>query len=97
VTYWNLGDSMAHDKENSAAAGLVDKDLKPKASYRVLDQLINHVWRSTADGQADADGTLKFRGFYGAYEVAVTRGGVTKTVPLHLAKGGPAEQRVVFN
>ena len=97
VTYWNLGDSMAHDKENTAAAGLVDKDLKPKASYRVLDELINQVWRSHAEGQADANGTLKFRGFYGAYDVTVTQAGVTRTVPLHLSKGGPAEQRVVFN
>ena len=97
VTYWNLGDSMAHDKENTAAGGLVDKDLKPKASYRVLDELINQVWRSQAEGRADANGTLKFRGFYGVYDVTATRGGVTKTVSLHLSKDGPAEQRVVFN
>ncbi len=97
VTYWNLGDSMAHDKENTAAAGLIDKDLLPKASYRALDELINRVWRSHVECPAGADGKLKFRGFYGTYEVAVTRGGVTRTVPLHLSKKGPAEHRVVFN
>jgi len=97
VTYWNLGDSMAHDKENTAAAGLIDKELKPKPSYRALDELINRVWRSQADGTLGSDGTLKFRGFYGTYEVAVSRGGVTRKVSLHLSKDGPAEQRVVFN
>lgn len=96
VTYWNLGDSMAHDKENTAAAGLVDKGLKPKASYRALDELINRVWRSHAEGKADAEGVLKFRGFYGAYDVAVTRDGVTTAWPLHLSKGGAAEQRIVL-
>jgi GH35 family endo-1,4-beta-xylanase len=97
VTYWNLGDSMAYDKENTAAAGLIDKDLKPKASYLALDELVNHVWRSNAEGKAGADGTLKFRGFFGTYEVRVTQDGVTRTVPLHLSKDGPAEQRVVLN
>lgn len=97
VTYWNLGDSMAHDKENTAAAGLIDKDLKPKASYRVLDELINRDWRSVAEGVAGADGTLTFRGFYGAYEVTVKQGGATRTVSFHLSKGGAAEQRVVVN
>jgi len=95
VTYWNLGDSMAHDAENTAAAGLVDKDLKPKASYRVLDELVNRVWRSNAEGKTDAEGTLEVRGFYGTYEVTVTQeGGKTHRVPLRLSKGGPAEQRV---
>jgi len=97
VTYWNLGDSMAHDKENTAAAGLIDKGLKPKASYRALDELINRVWRSHAEGTADAAGVLKFRGFYGAYDVTVTRDGVTTARPLHLSKGGAAEQRIVLN
>ena len=97
VTYWNLGDSMAYDKENTAAAGLVDKELKPKASYRVLDELINQTWRSNVEGTADAKGALRFRGFYGLYEVTVTRGGVAKTVPLHVSKGGPAEKIVVLN
>jgi GH35 family endo-1,4-beta-xylanase len=97
VTYWNLGDSMAHDKENTAAAGLVDKELKPKASYRALHELVSQTWRSSAAGKAGADGTLKFRGFFGTYDVRITQDGVTRTVPLHLSKGGPAEQRVVFN
>ncbi len=97
VTYWNLGDSMAYDKENTAAAGLINKALEPKASYHVLDELINRVWRSHAEGVTDAKGSLKFRGFYGAYDVMVTQGGVTKTIPLHLSKGGPEETRVIFN
>jgi GH35 family endo-1,4-beta-xylanase len=97
VTYWNLGDSMAHDKENTAAAGLIDRDLKPKPAYRALDELINRDWHSVAEGVAGADGTLTFRGFYGAYEGTVKQGGATRTVSFHLSKGGAAEQRVVFN
>jgi GH35 family endo-1,4-beta-xylanase len=97
VTYWNLGDSMAHDKENTAAGGLIDKNLNPKAAYRALDELINRTWRSRAEGVTDAEGSLAFRGFYGTYEGQVTRGGVTQTFPLRLSKGGAAEQRVVLN
>jgi len=97
VTYWNLGDSMAHDTENTAAAGLVDKDIKPKASYRALDELVNRIWRSRAEGTTDAEGRLRFRGFYGTYEVTVTQGGKTRRIPVRLSKGGPAEQRVVVD
>jgi len=62
-----------------------------------LDELINQTWRSNVEGTADAKGALRFRGFYGLYEVTVTRGGVAKTVPLHVSKGGPAEKIVVLN
>lgn len=95
VTYWNLGDSMAHNKENTAAAGLIDKDLNPKASYRVLDELINHVWRSHPEGLSDEQGVFCFRGFFGTYEVTVTHNGKVCTLPFSLSKGGPAECEIV--
>ena len=94
VTYWNLGDSMAHDKENTAAAGLIDKELKPKASYRALDELINQVWRSHSEGVSDGGGAFCFRGFFGAYEVTVEHDGKVSTLPFSLSKGGPAEYAV---
>lgn len=94
VTYWNLGDSMAHDKENTARAGLVDGALNPKPSYRALDELINRTWRSRAEGVTDAEGRLRFRGFYGEYDVTVTQGGKTRRSTLRLSQGGAPEQRV---
>ncbi|OGV69252.1 MAG: hypothetical protein A2283_03565 [Lentisphaerae bacterium RIFOXYA12_FULL_48_11] len=71
ITYWNLGDSMAHDKENTAAAGLIDKDLKPKVSYRILDELINRDWKTRLILKTDDQGTTHFRGFQGTYTVRV--------------------------
>lgn len=72
VTYWNLGDSMAYDNENTAAAGLVDKELKPKLSYRVLDGLINREWKTCLSIKTGDGGKAVFRGFYGQYAVEVS-------------------------
>lgn len=41
ITWWNLGDGTAVKGENEAQGGLLDNELKPKAAYRALDQLIN--------------------------------------------------------
>jgi len=87
VTYWNLGDSMAYNKENTAMAGLVDKEINPKKSYKVLDKLINQDWKTNLDGRSDANGQFAFRGFYGTYEVEVRVGNETKKHEIHLSAG----------
>jgi hypothetical protein len=64
ITYWNLADGTAYNAENKFMAGLVDKDINPKPSYRVLDGLINHDWKTNPTAKTDAAGKAQYRGFY---------------------------------
>lgn len=75
LTYWNLGDNMAYNKENTAFSGLIDENMKPKLSYRVLDELINKEWRTNEVLKTDNDGKIQFRGFYGKYKIRVSHKG----------------------
>ncbi|KPK46560.1 MAG: hypothetical protein AMK72_09620, partial [Planctomycetes bacterium SM23_25] len=62
ITWWDLSDRFAWQ---NAPAGLVRADLSPKPAYRVLDRLINHLWRTDAAGRTDARGKVKARAFLG--------------------------------
>jgi len=91
VTWWNLGDGMAHkweggSDENKWQAGLLGKDLQPKEAYRVLDRLINHEWKTSATGRTDANGRFEFRRFCGTYEVKVRLGDALKTFKVNVSK-----------
>lgn len=95
VTWWNLGDGMAHkwkggSDENKWQAGLLDRDLQPKEAYRVLDRLVNHEWRTSAAGRTDGDGRFRFRGFCGTYEVKVRSGDAVMTFKVDVGEGGDA-------
>jgi endo-1,4-beta-xylanase len=96
VTYWNMGDSMAYGGEDKAAGGLVDMDLNPKKSYKVLDHLINEEWRTQVNGKSDQEGQFAFRGFYGVYDVDVRIGGITKSCQVHLSENGDNKHKVVI-
>ena len=78
ITWWNLGDGTAVKGENEAQGGLVDGELKPKAAYRALDQLINQQWKTRAEVQTDANGQARFRGFFGKYQVKAASDGKTR-------------------
>ena len=56
VTWWNLGDGTAVKGENEAKGGLMDEELKPKAAYRALDELINRQWKTHATAKTDERG-----------------------------------------
>ena len=90
ITWWNLGDNMAHGGEGAAGGGLTDKDLKPKPAYQALDQLINHDWKTNLEAKSDADGNVKFRGFLGKYSVKVVAGDSVEEFEIDLAKGAKA-------
>ncbi len=94
ITWWNLGDGTAVKHENVALGGLIDESFDPKESYRALDKLINHDWKTQLTVQTDAQGALKFRGFCGKYVAKVTAGGVTKEFEISLSKDGPATHQL---
>lgn len=78
IVWWNLVDGYAayaplgsEDGENMFGAGLVHFDMTKKPAYEVLDNLINHKWKTNIDDTVNTD-EYAFRGFYGEYEIEVT-------------------------
>jgi GH35 family endo-1,4-beta-xylanase len=96
ITWWNLGDGTAVKGENVAKGGLLDEKLDPKDSYKALDRLINHDWKTTATLKTDAQGRGGFRGFYGKYAVSVAVGGTTQEFAVDLSKPGVGPQKLVM-
>jgi GH35 family endo-1,4-beta-xylanase len=96
ITWWNLGDGTAVRGENEALGGLMDAQLRPKAAYRALEQLINETWKTQGTVQTDARGTARLRGFYGKYELEVTSGGATRKVQVNHRRGEAKAHRLVL-
>ncbi len=69
ITWWNVVDGGAAKGEPSFS-GIYDKELNPKPVYQVLDQLINHEWKTNLAMKAGPDGIIRFRGFKGKYRVS---------------------------
>lgn len=71
ITWWNVVDGGAAPGEPSIS-GLFDQDLNPKPVYQVLDNLINHEWKTNLTVRTDRNGIIKFRGFNGKYKITWT-------------------------
>ena len=71
--------------ENVYYGGLLNFDLTPKPAYRMLDNLINKVWR-TEICDSITDGEYKFRGFFGEYEIEAEINGEIKKARFDLLK-----------
>ena len=69
-------------------AALYRKDWSLKPVGQAWLDLVKKEWWTNASGGTDARGGFRTRGFLGQYEVTVTRGGRTKTVPVTLTKTG---------
>lgn len=78
ITWWNLGDGTAFGSENNFLGGILDSAMNPKPAYKVLDQLINHDWKTSLTLKTDAGGKISFRGFHGKYSVRVLINGKRK-------------------
>ena len=92
ISWWDICDTGAWLPNG----GMLRDDLSPKPVYDRLVQLIHNEWRTQSQGATPASGSYAFRGFYGQYQVSVTLNGVTKTVPLHVVKGGDNRVTVSF-
>jgi GH35 family endo-1,4-beta-xylanase len=96
ITWWNLGDGLAVKGENAAGGGLLNEDLQPKPSYLALDRLINHDWKTRLEARTDAGGEVRFRGFFGAYDVTVAvPGGPERFTFEHTPSGTGVHEHVV--
>lgn len=81
VIYWNLTDGYAAfapqgdmtKGENVFRGGLLRFDMSRKPAYDMIYHLFNERWITKTDVETGVDGTAKFKGFYGDYEL--TAGG----------------------
>ena len=55
--------------ENYYYGGLLRFDLSPKPAYLKIKELIQKRWHTEGEFVTDENGTVEFRGFYGAYEI----------------------------
>lgn len=68
ITWWNVVDDCGAPGEPTTS-GLFTRNMEPKPSYYALDQLINHEWKTNMTIHSPEDGTIKFRGFRGRYQI----------------------------
>ena len=68
VTWWNLCDGAAWEREDEVKGALLDECMGEKPVYKALRRLIAQEWRTSLSARTDADGRVVFRGFKGAYE-----------------------------
>lgn len=71
IIWWNLLDGTAYQNEDMYKGALLDKDMREKPVYTMIDRLINHEWRTEETVFADENGEFKFNGFYGDYDIII--------------------------
>jgi GH35 family endo-1,4-beta-xylanase len=81
IVWWNLVDGYGHVEKsldwNSYYGGLLRHDMSPKPAWHIVRDLITKEWRTDAtlfSGEADQ---VRFRGFYGSYDVEISHDGKT--------------------
>lgn len=92
IIYWNLTDGYAAFApqgdmtagENYYYGGLFRFDMTPKPAYFAIKDLIEKEWHSEGSVDTDADGSAKFKGFYGNYDIEIEVDGkmITKEIKL---------------
>ncbi|WP_171634559.1 fibronectin type III domain-containing protein [Paenibacillus plantarum] len=91
-TMWGFWDG-AHWQNN---APLFRSDWTLKPSGEQWRNLIYGTWWTNEMGTTDANGQFQTRGFYGDYDIIVTRGGVSQTVKASLLQGQDHKVSVVW-
>ena len=66
INYWGLSDRNIW----MSGGGLIDEEYRPKLAFKSLKNLIKGEWLTAPfANRTDENGEIKFRGFYGQYEV----------------------------
>jgi len=91
-TMWGFW-SGAHWRSH---APVFNVDWSLKESGKQYIDLVYNKWLTNESGRTGADGTCRFRGFYGDYDITVSAGGKTKTVEARFYKGGDNTVTVVL-
>jgi endo-1,4-beta-xylanase len=83
ITWWDFTDQNAWQQ---APAGLIRVDMSPKPAYNELERLIKGKWWTKAETTTNAEGTARFRGFLGEYEISASLDGKKLTGTFRLDK-----------
>src|SRR5690606_29436961 len=67
ITWWNIVDDCGAPGEPTTS-GLFTRNMEPKPSYFVLNDLINNEWKTVLDANV-SNGKIAFRGFKGKYRL----------------------------
>ena len=59
---------------------ITDKDFNLRKSGKVFEDMVYNKWWTRESGKTLSDGTFKTRGFFGDYDITVTKDGKTKNV-----------------
>lgn len=83
VNWWGLSDRYIWSER--PGGGLLDEDYHPKPVYTMLKSLLRKEWMTKTSGHTDQNGTLRFRGFLGEYQLTLkTTEGKVHTIKVHL-------------
>jgi GH35 family endo-1,4-beta-xylanase len=92
ITWWNVVDGCGEPGEPTIS-GLFTRDMDPKPSFYVLNQLINEEWKTNLVLKVNEDGTATFRGFKGEYVVSwKDKNGNVQQSEFYLKKDGDGFQ-----
>ena len=72
--------------ENRYYGGLCRFDMSEKPAYKVLKNLVNKEWHTSASLKA-INGKVKFRGFYGDYKLKIFAGDKEMPLDFKLSEG----------
>ncbi len=91
IIYFGLSDNDVVQPK----CGLLDEQYNPKPAWERLKRLIRDEWMTRRSGTTSDNGTFRFRGFFGEYEVRLTQDRKSQTFKVHLKERQP--NRWVFN
>jgi len=93
VVMWNFWDGSAW----LGRGGIVDINFQPKPAYQALHELITKEWSTDLTLATSARGEAAGRGFYGTYEITVTKpGAAAQTFHEKLVKGDAKPWRLTL-
>jgi GH35 family endo-1,4-beta-xylanase len=91
IVWWNLVDGYAYVRdssewnENIYYGGLLRHDLSPKPAWHIIRDLITKEWQTKITLFSGDSDQVRFRGFYGNYDIEITRDGTTVTKKIVLS------------
>jgi GH35 family endo-1,4-beta-xylanase len=107
IIWWNMVDGTAVPArvnpdgsvvpdENRWNGGLLHRDFSEKPSFKVLDRLINHDWKTNLTLKS-SNNRVDFNGFYGRYKFSVKWNGKKYEKMVNFPKQGIRNQEIILN
>lgn len=97
IVWWNMVDNTAAPGEDKWRGGFLKEDFTPKASYHVLNEMINKEWKTNLNLKGNPQGNVNFLGYYGKYQITAQAGNKTIKKTIALTKSGRREFTIQFD